>query len=90
MGIVSIGVVEVLGPAESTGIESTGGLNDAGSGLMAVGIVDAGMWGSSVEAACGGWSSTGSLSGRGGAPDTNSHFSTMKIASHTRRRSKWG
>ena len=53
-----------------------------------MGTVDAGMWGSSVEAAGGGWSSTGSLSGREGAPDTNYHFSIMKIASQTRRRSK--
>ena len=48
---------------------------------MAVGIVDVGMWGSSVGAASGGWSSTGSLSERGGVPDTNFHFSIMNIDS---------
>ena len=88
MGIVSIGDAEVLGPTESTGTRGTGDSNDVGSGSMAVGTVDAGMWGSLAGAAGGSWSSVGSLSGRGGAPDTNCHFSTMKIALHTRRRSK--
>ena len=48
-----------------------------------------GCGGSSVGAACSGWSSAGSLSGREKAPNTNFHFSTMKIASQTRRRSKF-
>ena len=47
---------------------------------MAVGTMDAWMC---VAAAGGGWSSVGSLSGRGGVPDSNCHFSTVKIASHT-------
>ena len=81
MGIVSIGAVEVLSPTESIGTGGTGGSDDARGGLVAMGIVDEGMWGSSVEAAGGGWSSVGSLSGRGGVPDINCHFSTMKIAS---------
>ena len=85
MGIVSIGVAEVLGLAESTRTRGIGDSDDAGSGPVAVGTVDAGMWGSSAGAAGGGWSSTGSLGGRGGAPGTNCHFSIVKIASHTRR-----
>ena len=90
MGIVSIGDAEVLGPTESTRTRGTGGSDDADSGPMAMETVDAGMWASSIGAVGGGWSSVGSLSGRGGAPGTNCHFSTMKIASHTQRRSKWG
>ena len=90
MGMVSIGIAEVLGLAKSIGTGGIEGLDDAGSGSVDVGIVDAGMWGSSVGAAGGGWSSIGSLSGRGEAYDTNCHFSTMKIASHTRRLFKWG
>ena len=90
IGIVSIGDVAILGPTKSIGTGGTGGSDDAGSGSVIVGTVDAGMWGSLVGAVGGGWSSIGSLSGRGGAPDTNCHFSTMKIASITRRRSKWG
>ena len=90
MEIVSIDVVEVLGPTESIGTGGTGGSNDVGSGLVAVGTMDAGMWGSSIGAAGGGWSSARFLSRRGGAPDINYHISTVKIASHTRRRSKWG
>ena len=43
MGIVSIGVVEVIGAAKSMRIEGTGGSDDAGSGLVAVGIIDVGM-----------------------------------------------
>ena len=43
MGIVSIGVVEVLGPTESTGTGGTGGSDDAGSGLVAMGTVDDGI-----------------------------------------------
>ena len=54
MGIVSISVAEVLGPAKSTGTGGTGDSDDEGSGLVAMGIVDAGMWGSSVGAASGG------------------------------------
>ena len=64
MGIVSIGVVEVLGPGESTGTGGIGGSDDVGSGSVAVGTMDAGMWGSLAGAVGGGWSSTGSLSGR--------------------------
>ena len=54
IGIVSIGVVEVLGPTESIGIGGTGGLDGAGGGLVVVGVVDAGMWGSLAGAAGGG------------------------------------
>ena len=90
IGIVTISVVNVLGPADSTGIGGIRGSNDVGNGLVAVGAVDAGMWGSSVRAAGGGWSSVGSLSRRGGALGANCHFSTVKIASQTRRCSKWG
>ena len=88
MAIVSIGVAEVLGLAESTRIRGIGGSDDAGSGSMAVGTVDVGMWGSSVGASGDSWSSARSLSARGGAPNTNCNFSTVKIASHTQRRSK--
>ena len=88
MGIVSIGVAEVLGLAESTRIRGIRGSDDAGSGSVAVGTVDTGMWGSLVGAAGGGWSSARSLSVRGGAPNTNCNFSTVKIALHTQRRSK--
>ena len=49
MRIVSIGVAEVLGPTESTGAGGTGGSDDGSSGLVEVGIVDVGMWGSSVR-----------------------------------------
>ena len=90
MGIVSIGVAEVLGPAESTRAGGTGGSDNVGNGLVAAGIVDAWMWGSSVGAASGGWSSTGSLSERGGAPNTNFPFSIVNIDSQARRCSKWG
>ena len=88
--IVSIGVTEVLGQAESIGTEGIGGSNDACSGSMVMGTMDAGMWGSSGRDAGGGWFSIGSLSGGGGAFDTNYHFSTLKISSQTRRRAKWG
>ena len=88
MGIVSIGAAEILGPAESTKTGGTGGSDDASSGTVAVGTVDARMWASSAGAASGGWSFVGSMSGRGGAPDTNCHFSTVKIALQTRRCSK--
>ena len=44
MGIVSIGVAEALGPAKSTGTGGTRGSDDAGSGLVAVGTMDARMW----------------------------------------------
>ena len=54
MGIVSIGVVEVQGPAESTGTEGTRGSNDAGSGSVPMGTMDVGMWGSSIGATSGG------------------------------------
>ena len=54
MGIVSIGAAKVLGLDESTGIEGIGGSDDAGNGLVVVGTVDAGMWGSSIGAASGG------------------------------------
>ena len=90
MGIVSIGAAEVLGPAESIGTGRIRGSNEVGGGLVAVGIMDVGMWGSSTGATGGGWSFSRSLRGRGGAPDTNCHFSTVKMASQTRRRSKWG
>ena len=43
MGIVSIGVAEVLGPVELTWTKGTGGSNYAGNGLVDVGTVDAGM-----------------------------------------------
>ena len=62
------------------GLEALGS-DDAGNGLMAMGTVDSGMWGSSAGVAGGGWSFTGSLSGRGGAPDIIFHFSIVKIAS---------
>ena len=88
MGIVSIGAVEVLGPAESTGTRGTGSSDDVGSGLMEVGAVDAGMWGSSTGAASGGWSSIESLRGREGALSTNCHFSTVKMASQAQRHYK--
>ena len=83
MGIVSIGVAEVLGPIECTGTGGTGGSDDEGNGSVALGTMDAGKWCSSAGAAGGGWSFTGSLSGREGALGTNCHFSTVKIASHT-------
>ena len=83
MRIVSIGVAEVLGLAEYTRIGGIGGSDDAGSGSVAVGTVDAGMWGSSVGASGGGWSSARSPSARGGVPNTNCNCSTVKIASHT-------
>ena len=67
MGIVSIGVVEVLGPTESTRTGGIGGSNDAGSGSVAVGTMDAEMWGFLIGATGGGWSSARSLSRRGGA-----------------------
>ena len=54
MGIVIIGAAKVLGLVELTGIEGTGGSDDAGSGLVPVGTVDARMWGSSTRAASGG------------------------------------
>ena len=38
----------------------------------------------------GGGSSTGSLSGMGGAPGINCHFSTAKTVVQTRQRSNWG
>ena len=38
----------------------------------------------------GGGSSTGSLSGMGGAPGINCHFSTVKTVVQTRQRSNWG
>ena len=66
--IVSIGDTGVLGPAECAGTGCTGSSGDAASGPMAVGTVEAGMRGSSVGTTSGGWSSTGSQSGRGGAP----------------------
>ena len=54
IGIVSIGVVEVLGPVESIGTEGTKGSDDVGNGLVAVGTVEDGMWGSLAGAASGG------------------------------------
>ena len=62
--IVSMGDVEVLSPAESVGTRGTGGADDADSGSMADGAMDAGMWGSSSGITGGGSSSVGSLSGR--------------------------
>ena len=56
MGIVSIGAVEVLGPTESIGTRGIGGSTGAGSGLVVVGTVDVGMWGSLAGAVGGGWS----------------------------------
>ena len=43
IGIVSMGDAEVLGPAESVGTGGTKGEDDAGSGLVADGVVDVGM-----------------------------------------------
>ena len=43
MGIVSIGVAEVLSPAESTWTRGTGGSDDASSGPVVVGTVDVGI-----------------------------------------------
>ena len=88
MGIVSIGAAEVPGLTETIGTRGTRGSDDVGSGLVAVGTVDVRMWGSLVGAAGGGWSLTRSLSRRGGSLDTNYNFSTVKIASQTRRHSK--
>ena len=79
MGIVSIGDVAVLGPTESIG---TRGSDDVGSESVAMGTVDAGMWGSSAGVAGGSWSSIGSC-GRGGAPGTNCYFSIVEIALHS-------
>ena len=67
MEILSTSVVGVLGPIESIGTGGTGGSNDVGSGLVVVGTMDAGMWGSSIGVAGGGWSSARFLSRRGGA-----------------------
>ena len=53
-GIVSIGTIEVLSSAKSKGTGGTGGLDDASSGLVVVGTVDAGIWGSTVGDAGGG------------------------------------
>ena len=47
IGIVSMGDAEVLGPSESARAGGTEEADDAGSGSMAVGAVDVGMWGSS-------------------------------------------
>ena len=54
MGIVFIGAEEVLCPTKLIGTRGTRGSDDAGSGLVAVGTVDAVMWGSSVGVASGG------------------------------------
>ena len=48
-GIVSIGNVKVLGPAEVAGTGGIGGSNVAGRGFVAKGFVEAGMWGPQQE-----------------------------------------
>ena len=90
IGIVSMGDAEVLGPVESAGTGDIEGADDAGSGSVADGAMDAGMWGSSTITAGGGGSSARSLSGMGGAPGTNFHFSTVKTVVQTRQHSNWG
>ena len=90
IGIVPIGDAEVLGLEKSVGTGGTEGANDASSGSSADRAVEAGMWGSSTRIVGGGGSSIGSLSGMGGAPGTNFHFSIVKTATQTRRRSNWG
>ena len=87
IGIVSMGDVEVLGPVESTGTKGTKGADDASSRSMTDGAVDVGMWGSLIGTAGGGGSSTGSLSGMGGALEIDCHFSIVKTAVQTRWRS---
>ena len=48
MGIVSTAIAEVLSQAESTRTGGIRGLDDEGSGSMAMGTIDVGMWGSSA------------------------------------------
>ena len=54
IGIDFMGDAKVLGPAKSTESGGTGGVDDASSGSVAGGAVDAGMWGSSIGTAGGG------------------------------------
>ena len=49
-----MGDAEVLGPAKSARTEGTEGADDAGSGSVAEGAMDAGMWGSSTGIVGGG------------------------------------
>ena len=57
IGMDSMGGAEVLGPAESEGTGGIGGVEDAGDarrGTVTDGVMDAGIWGSSVGIVGGG------------------------------------